>query len=80
MQTDNVLHDSLGIVCIPTVVQGLADVNVSRDFNLQPGADVYWPSLQAERGNASCFIGTFVQRVHEASHPRFVLSAELTRN
>jgi hypothetical protein len=80
MQTDNVLHDSLGIVCIPTVVQGLADVNVPRGFNLQPGADVYWPSFQAEQGNRSCFIGTFVQRVHEASHSRLVSTAKLTLN
>jgi hypothetical protein len=42
-QADSSLHSALGMVCIPTVVSGLADMYVSRDFTKKPGEGVSRP-------------------------------------
>lgn len=46
-QADSSLHSALGMICIPTVVSGLADMYVDRTFDGKPGSKASRPNVVA---------------------------------
>lgn len=44
-QADSSLHTALGMICIPTIVSGLADMYVDRKFDGKPGSKASRPKM-----------------------------------
>lgn len=65
VQTDNALHDALGLICVPTIVSGLATMFVGANFKLSLGSKVFWPNYDAKQDDGNnVYLGTFVQRIN----------------
>jgi hypothetical protein len=52
------------MICIPTIVSGLATMFVREDFKLTPGSKVYWPKYAPGSNEECVYLGRFIERIN----------------
>ena len=53
------------MICIPTIVSGLATMFVRPDFKLSPGSKIFWPIYDPLPNKECVYLGRFIEKIND---------------